>query len=337
VGVSVPAIVTAGDRRAAKAVYGDSKVYLEIDGRPLVGHVVAALQRVPEVSEVWLVGQEGRLRGVLEAPELRAQLVKPIHVVPQFRNLYENAWETYRRLLPGAGPEGRDPVGPDLDQQVLYLSADLPFTTPQEISEFVRRACELDCDYALGLVSEEAMEGFYPTAPGEPGIQMAYYNLREGRFRQSNLHLVKPARLGNRHYVEDMYEHRHQKEFGHIAKLGWTLVRSEQGGLRVLGFYLLMHLAGIANRNGWRHLADWLRRLIPIGHIEAACSQLLRTRFRFVVTDVGGSAVDIDNEHDYDVARVLYADWARAQNRRAEQLYGPLPLPARASGGSEES
>ena len=43
----VPAIVAAGDRRAAKAVYGESKVYLELGGRPLVAHVVAMLQRVP--------------------------------------------------------------------------------------------------------------------------------------------------------------------------------------------------------------------------------------------------------------------------------------------------
>ena len=43
---------------------------------------------------------------------------------------------------------------------------------------------------------------------------MAYFNLREGRFRQSNLHLVKPAKLGNRHYIEDMYEHRYQRQLG---------------------------------------------------------------------------------------------------------------------------
>jgi len=59
---AIPAIVAAGDRRAAKAVYGQSKVYLELGGRPLVAHVVAALQEVPEVSEVWVVGNAERLR-----------------------------------------------------------------------------------------------------------------------------------------------------------------------------------------------------------------------------------------------------------------------------------
>ncbi len=44
--MAIPAIVTAGDRGAAKAIYGQSKVYLEIAGRAMVAHVVAALQTV---------------------------------------------------------------------------------------------------------------------------------------------------------------------------------------------------------------------------------------------------------------------------------------------------
>ena len=41
-GEGVPAVVAAGDRRASKRIYGESKVYLEVGGRPLVAHVVAA-------------------------------------------------------------------------------------------------------------------------------------------------------------------------------------------------------------------------------------------------------------------------------------------------------
>ena len=62
----------------------------------------------------------------------------------------------------------------------------------------MRQSLAGDCDYALGLTGEEAMEDFYPVSPGEPGIHMAYFVTREGRLRQNNLHLVRPARLGNR-------------------------------------------------------------------------------------------------------------------------------------------
>src|SRR5262245_40902421 len=124
----IPAIITAGDRKASRAIHGESKAYLVIAGRPLVAHVVSTLQAVPEVSEVWVVGNAPRLEAALGDPALRDSLVKPLHVVPQFRNLYENGWETYRRALPGAPPGGRDPT-PE-DGPALFLSTDLPFATP---------------------------------------------------------------------------------------------------------------------------------------------------------------------------------------------------------------
>lgn len=334
----VPAVVAAGDRRAARAIHGESKPYLALAGRPLVAHVVEMLQAVPEVGEVWVVGDAQRLERVFADPAEQKALRKPLHVVPQFRNLYENAWETYRRLLPGAGPEGRDPAGPADEQiAVLYLSADLPFATPQEVSAFVRQSLATDCDYALGLSTEESMADFYPEAPGGPGIRMAYFNLREGRFRQNNLHLVRPALLGNRHYVEDMYEHRYQKQFGQMLALGWRLLRIEEGGPSVLYYFVLMHLAGIADRRGWRRLADWLRNRIPIARVEKGVSGLLRTRFRFVVTEGGGCAVDLDNEEDYDAAAACYARWLARQHARVERVYGPLPLAARADASGERS
>jgi hypothetical protein len=322
---AIPAVVAAGDQRAAKAVYGQSKVYLELGGRALVAHVVAALQAVPEVSEVWVVGDRKRLEEIFNRKENRDNLSKPLYIVPQFRNLYENIWQTYRRLLPDAGDAGRDPEPDDDDRSVLYLSADLPFATPQEISLFVQRSLEIDCDYALGLVSEESMAAFYPASPGEPGIRMAYFNVREGRYRVSNLHLVKPARITNRLYIEEMYEHRYQKQFGNIVGLAWTLVRKEEGGLRILGFYILIHLAGIANRLGWRSLADRIRAWIPLDRVAEACSSLLRAKCRFVVTDLGGCGLDIDNERDYDVAQLAFEKWHAAQVERAERQYGPLP------------
>lgn len=332
--MAIPAVVAAGDRRAAKAIYGESKVYLEIEGRPLVAHVVAALQRVSEVSEVWVVGDAARLEGVFAREDLQRELRKPLRLVSQFRNLYENAWETYRRLLPGAGSAGRDPRPEDADLEVLYLSADLPFVTAQEISAFIQQGLALRCDYVTGLTTEEALEDFYPQAPGEPGIRMAYFNLREGRFRQTNLHLVRPARITNRFYIEEMYEHRYQKRVGQALALAWHLMRTEEGGLKLVAYYVLMHLAAFADRRGWRALADRLRRGISIGRVEAALSSLLRSSFRFAITDVGGCAVDIDNERDYHAARARFKEWRSQQERKAETRYGPRQLPPRESGGS---
>jgi GTP:adenosylcobinamide-phosphate guanylyltransferase len=325
----VPAIVAAGDAKAARAVYGESKAYLEVGGRTLIARIVSVLQRVPDVSEVWVVGNAERLEKALDEETLRRELVKPLWIVPQYRNLYENAWYTYRRLLPGAGAEGRDPTPEEAEQPILYLSTDLPFATPQEISEFVRKGLAANVDYVLGLVTEHELEFFYPK-DGQPGITMAYFNLREGRFRQSNLHLVKPARLGKRHYIEDMYEHRYQRQLGQALGLAWRILADQGGGIRVLFYYGLMHLAGVLDRRGLRRLADLVRRAIGIGRVERACGALLQASFRFVVTGIGGCALDVDNEHDLDVARLRFAEWQRELARVAELQQGPLPLSAEA-------
>ena len=78
-----PAIVTAGDSRAAKAVYGKSKVYLEVDGLPLVAHAVRVLQDCPEISAVWVVGDPGRLEPALGGRHFPEGLCKPLYVVEQ--------------------------------------------------------------------------------------------------------------------------------------------------------------------------------------------------------------------------------------------------------------
>ena len=211
---------------------------------------------------------------------------------------------------------------------------DIPFATPQEVSEFVRRALATGADYAMGLVTEESMAPFYPVAPGAPGIRMAYFNLREGRVRQSNLHMIRPAKIVNRHYIEEMYEHRYQRQFGNILALAWRLLVSERGGFVLLFYYLLMHAASFADRHGWKHSADAIRGWIPTARIERGVSSLLRAAFRLVTTEAGGSGVDVDNESDLEAARQRFAEWSAAQRKRAAELYGPPALPdGRTAGG----
>ena len=312
----LPAIVAAGDGKAAKAILGESKAYLAVGGVPMVARIVAALQGVPEVTEIWVVGNPERLEATLAAPERAATMTKPVYIVPQYRNLLENAWQTYRRMLPGAGVAGRDPVNDEeADLRVLFVSADLPFAEPEELSAFIHDALEADCDYALGLSTEESMAPFYPTGDF-PGIEMAYFNTAEGRVRQNNLHLVRPARLGNRQAVEDMYEHRYQKQLGQMLGLAWRILTNEGGGARIVFYYGLMHLALLFDRLRLRALADQVRKWVPLAKIERACSGLIAARFRLIVTNLGGCALDIDNEEDLEVARNRYEHWTAEVRRQ---------------------
>lgn len=314
----------AGDRGAAKTIYGRSKVYLDVDGIPMVARIVLTLQDVARVDSVWVVGDSDRLEAVFAAPKVRERITKPFHITEQHSNLIENAWETFTRALPGAGPDGKTPKGEEIDFQVVFLSGDLPFATPQEITSFIDDGSALDCDYVLGLAAESSLTAYQRETPGEGGLDVAFFNLKDGRLRQSNLHLAKPARILNRENIQEMYRHRHMREFGNMIGLGSRLFFRE-GGIAILFFYMLMHFGGLADRWGWRRIAHFISRGVSLKTNEWGISKLLACNFRFVVTPLGGCAIDVDTEEEYDQVQAHFEKWSAIERERAEAMFGPLP------------
>jgi GTP:adenosylcobinamide-phosphate guanylyltransferase len=305
----IQAVLVAGDRRAARAVRGASKAFVEIAGRPMVVHVLEALLHTPEVSEIWVVGDAPRLqRAALDfgCIALATARSRALHFVPQRDTLYENVWYTFLRTLPAGEPRE--------DHAILVVPADIPLVVPEELSAFVREARALDADYVVGITPDLALAPYRPQ-DGNPGLEMACFNLREGRYRQNNLHVVRALRMGNRHYIEDMYENRYQKQVGPMVRLAARIVRREFRHLWVLWYYLLMHVAGWADRSGRSHLAERLRRYVPLATIERGISELLKTRFRVAITGYGGAALDIDNDADLEVAEKMMFRWKELQAR----------------------
>ncbi len=307
--MSLQAVLLAGDRGAARAVRGSSKAFLDVAGKPMVVHVAEALLHTPEVSEVFVVGNAIRLEKVLEqygCTQLAAVRSRPLHVVPQRSSLYENIWHTFLRTLPeGSARE---------DHAILVVPADIPLVIPEELSSFIRQSLALDTDYAFGITPDTALAHYRPR-DGSPGIEMACFNVREGRYRQNNLHVVRPLRMGNRHYIQDMYESRFQKQLGSMLRLGWRIIRNEYRNLWVLLYYALMHVAGVLDRRGFVRLADRLRQYIPLATVERGIGALLRTRFTTVVTGLGGAAVDVDNDADLEVVDKMLGRWQEMQLR----------------------
>jgi GTP:adenosylcobinamide-phosphate guanylyltransferase len=313
----IQAILLAGDGGASKAVRGASKAFVEIAGKPMVVHVVEALLHTPEVSEVFATGDTLKLEKAFAehgCVALSAARGRALHVVPQGATLYENIWNSFLRSLPPT-------TEPDPEHAVLVVPSDIPLVIPQEISEFLAKAAKLEADYVIGLTPEEALEPYRPHA-GEPGIEMAYFNLREGRLRQNNLHCVRPLKMRNRHYVQDMYENRYQKEWGNMLRLAWRVLSREWRNLWVLGFYLVMHVAGVLQRRGYRRLSDWVRQFAALPTVERGMSDLLQTRVLCTTTGLGGAALDIDNSEDLEVAERMFARWKREQQARAGLQHG---------------
>ena len=308
----IQAILVAGDRGASRAIRGRSKAFVEIAGKPMVVHVLESLLHTPEVSEIFVVGNPVRLEREISSfgcLALAAARGCPVHVVPQRETLYANVWHTFLRTL-------RPNALRDDAHAVLVVPADIPVVIPEELSLFVTRAQACGGDYVVGLSPESALAPFAPRDDA-PGVEMAYFNTREGRFRQNNLHYVRALRMGNRHYVEDMYENRYQKEIASQVALAWRVLRKEWRNLWVLGCYFLIHLAGVLHRRGHVAASDVVRSWVPLAMIDRAASALLRTRFTTVTTELGGAAIDVDNEADLEVVEKMLERWKAMQARHA--------------------
>ena len=320
---TIQAVLMAGDRGASRAIRGASKPYLRVGGKPMVVHVLEALLHTPEVSEVFVVGDPKRLAETLAefgASRLTTQSGKPVHVVPQRRSLYENVWHAFLRALPapprGASGQFEDP---DPDHAILAVPCDIPLVVPEELSEFLEQALAIEADYVVGLTPAEAMLPFAGTEDAD-GIEMACFNLAEGRYRQNNLHYVKPLRLENRHYVQDVYESRYQKEWGNTLRLSLKILFHEFRNLGVLFFYAVMLLAGWFDRKGRKRMADFVRGFVSLRRAERSLSDLIRGRLVTVVTGLGGAALDVDNEADLAVLEKRLGEWKAMQIRRARSL-----------------
>jgi len=310
----IQAVLLAGDRGAAKAIGGKSKAFVEISGKPMIVHVLETLLDTPEVSEVFVVGNHRALERMVTEHgivDLAVSRSRAIHIVPQRASLFENVWHAFLETL----PEGEAPE----DHPILVVPADIPLVIPEEISQFLHEATRRGGDYVVGLSPDVAMAPFAPR-DGEPGIEMACFNIAEGRFRQNNLHFVRPLRMGNRHYIQDMYENRYQKEIGSMLRLGWRIVVREFRNLWVLFYYLALHVASVLDRRGYSALAARLRSHVPLETVERGVGALLQTRFQLAMTGYGGAAMDVDNAEDLEAADKMLPRWRDMQRRMSRQL-----------------
>ena len=319
---SLDVIITAGDRHASRPVLGESKAFLPLAGVPVLHYVLSAVERAHCTARIFVVGDQARLEQTLATPHTPFRGTRPLVLLEQGNTLYDNVWTAFLHTLPDYTPGTDWHVYTEtaaVDKAVLVISGDSPLATPFEIDEFVD-GCDLArYDYCLGLTAEPTLRAYYPQ-DGRPGIQMAYFAGRDLRVRQNNLHLVKPLRLGNRHYIQKMYDLRYQREWYNIVRLCLELWRTRDASLRMIWSFLCLHMARGATRFGWQR--TWLFRpfFLDLPLVESLMSQLLRTRFTTVMTHYGGCTVDIDNAAQYEAICVNFDRWLAYQDALAKEL-----------------
>ena len=318
-------IVTAGDRGASRPVFGDNKAFLPLADVPIINYVLSAVERARCTARIFVVGDTTRLAAALAVPNTPWRGTRPLYLLEQGHTLYDNVWNAFLHTLPDytPGTDWRTYLDtPACDKAALIIPGDIPLATPDEIDAFVD-GCDLSrYDYCLGLSAASVLQAYYPQ-DGRPGIQMAYFTLRDLRVRQNNLHLVKPLRLGNRHYVQKVYDFRYQREWRNILRLGWELCTTQNGSLRLAGYYLCLHAARFLTTLGLQHLRLMRPFFLEMPVLASVLSQLLQTRFTTVLTPYGGCALDIDNAEHYAAVSTNFERWLTYQHTLARERKQP--------------
>lgn len=295
----VDAIVLAGDRGAARAVAGaTNKALLTLGGQSLLQRVLLALGQVPRIRSIAVVGPAAQLADTVA----NTALAIPVLLLEQEDTAYQNFWKAFTELT-------RDATG-DSDRQVLVLGADMPLISGAEIEQFLERCAQRALDYCVGMSAEPALQRFYPR-DGKPGIHMRYLHLAEASLRLNNLHLVRPLRVENRAYIEDIYGFRYQRDVRNMLRTARDLLAQEGIGWRALYLYLMLQLAEVGHQSGWRGLWRFASSKVRRAEVEGIASAVLKTRAGIVETTLGGCAIDVDNDRDYAVLQERWDEFSR--------------------------
>jgi len=295
------AFVLAGDQK--NDGQNQNKAFLLLEGRPLLLYVLRAIDGVEGVDKIYIVGPQSQIMNVIEAALPEVPFHKTLKVIEQRGGLLENVLYAYNDALADLKKEGNT----ESDPPALFMSADIPLVTSSEIQQFIQDADMTAYDYCLGITPASVLSQFYPKR-GRPGIKMAYLYLKEKICRMNNLHLVRPYRIGAMGYIQNMYDHRHQRSIINRLKISKVVFQSACG-MKGIVVYLLAQVATLLARIGLPSLALPCRAFLSTRGVERQVSSLLKTRFRFVETTRGGSALDIDDETTYQVMRTVFREW----------------------------
>jgi CTP:molybdopterin cytidylyltransferase MocA len=305
--MTVDVVITAGDGRAAKKVFMKNKALLEVDGKPIIRHIVEALLACDQIGKIVVVCPKAKFEEVIGD--------LPVDIIEQKRNLTENGWEGFLQTLPeyrrtGVLTEAMTRMYQE--KYILGIPGDIPLITVQELKEFIA-LCDMErYDYCAGITSEAILEQFGPRK-GKPGIKMATFHVRDGNFRQNNLHMLKPFKLQERiDLALKVYEYRYQKELVNILRSLIVIIRLEPGYTgRTLWLYLLLQISIGLSSIGLEPLARITRYPITKAELERLMSGLLHLKVKLVETTLGGAALDVDNEKDFLILSIRYKDWMR--------------------------
>ncbi|MBI3598458.1 MAG: nucleotidyltransferase family protein [Nitrospirae bacterium] len=288
------AIILAGDRKSALPLHGMNKAFLLLEGWPIFIHVLTALNQSKSIETIYIIGHRKAIIEGIEKALPVFLFTKNIEVLEQKESLIQNIVYAY-----GHASRSQDPV--------LFLPADIPLVTSEEIDAFISMSDMNQYDYCLGVTSSEHLKRFYPKL-NEPGIKMPYLYLKDNVYRMNNLHIARLSCQTAGSIIQTIYNHRRQNSIWNRIKMVLALLKADHGRSLLLS-YLLAQCAVLLSRFGLHRIATLFRKPLSLDRVEKEFSSLLQMRFKAVETNMGGAALDIDDESAYETITLAFKKW----------------------------
>ncbi|MCB9397178.1 MAG: NTP transferase domain-containing protein [Acidobacteria bacterium] len=284
----------------------DNKAFLKVGDQSILEWILLQLDRVPELDRLLLIGPKSRIETHLATDGIKTQ--KPLLVFEQKNDLVENILFVFRTTQKEEDP----------NRCVLILPSDTPLLLAEEVREFIQKSDMSRNDYHGGLTTEAALSRFYPTET-KPGVKMTYFYFAEGCFRINNMHLVRPSAFQKVHFIRRTYAMRYQKKWYNILRMMANVLRMAM--LIPTGPYVYfgMQLGRLGFESGWPRFGRFFQKQFPMSRIEGLISKVLGVRMSMVVTTLGGSAIDVDNENDYRAICDRFGEWRKMQEDLVKQ------------------
>jgi GTP:adenosylcobinamide-phosphate guanylyltransferase len=318
----IDAIVLAGTHSdPSRLILGQNKAFLDMDGQPLLRHVVDALTGAKSISNIFVVGPVEQVRDAMQGePE-------KVHLVPQVGNMLDNGWAGIRASEAERAGDGRerDPMRP-----FLVISSDLPIISSMALDDFVARCADDEQSsnrtYGLmiGLADEDGLVPF-----SENGIVRPFVELDFARVRLANIYVARPWQLSNQAFLQTGFGFRKAVHWRNVAGLALSFL-SQDGGWQAAWLTLRLQATLLATRRGGR-LYRRLRRWNTRERVEAGTGKVLGGAVRLVVTPFGGLSLDVDDGEDFRILTARYHEWM-AIDQAVKSEYPPLQSGSHQSG-----
>lgn len=267
-----------------------SKALHPLEGRPIFLYILKALDQVRSIDQIVVIGPQKMIMDAIERSLPDALFEKRIVVLNKKARLFENIQNMYEGS-PSVRKETTDLcVLPQIvPPPALFLPAEIPLVTTQEIEAFISGSDLSEYDTCLGVTREETLGLFHPEGE-KPGFGLKGFSVKGEAYRMTHLHLVRPDHLNGVATIQKIYEGRHVPIPGNRTCL----------------------------------LSEIIDLFASETTAPAKAAQA-KTRFNLIETIPCGGAVKVDDDESYRIMSLRFNEWRSALTQKKDDE-GDTPI-----------